>query len=113
MSRRFEKATSEKPIVVENKNKANRQEKRLAKELKGYTTAASGAGRNKGDIDTKNFKIEVKRTDKQSLAIKKSWLLKIEEESYGVGKEPALIIEIDGEEWVVIPKRLFKILSEE
>ena len=113
MSRRFEKATSENITVVENKNKANRQEKRLAKELKGYTTAASGAGRNKGDIDIRKFKIEVKRTDKQSLAIKKEWLLKIDEEAFGVGKEPALIIEIDGVEWAVIPKRIFKQISEE
>ena len=113
MSRRFEKATSEKIIVSENRSKSNKQEKRLAKEFGGRTTAASGAGRNKGDIDIKRFKIEVKRTDKQSLAIKKEWLVKIDEEAYGVGKDPALIIEIGGEEWDVIPKRIFKQISEE
>jgi Holliday junction resolvase len=113
MSRRFEKVTGEKITVSENKDKANRQEKRLAKEFGGVTTAASGSGRNKGDIDIRRFKIEVKRTDKQSLAIKKEWLVKIDEEAYGVGKDPALIIEIDGEEWAVIPKRIFKQISEE
>ena len=107
MSRRFEKATSEKIIVSENRSKSNKQEKRLAKEFGGRTTAASGAGRNKGDIDIKRFKIEVKRSERGSLAIKKEWLLKIDEEAYGVGKNPALAIEIDGEEWVIIPKRVF------
>ena len=108
MSRRWDKALEEKPIPVVNKQKSAKQEKRLAKEFGGRVTAGSGSGRNKGDIDLDSFKIEVKRTDNQSISLKKEWLSKIDEEAFSVGKYPALILEIDGLEWVAIPKPLFK-----
>jgi len=94
------------------KKKSQRQEVRVAKLLSGRVTPGSGSfAGHKGDIVHDRFLIEAKRTDKDSLSIKNSWLGKIEAEAFQAGRYPALSIQIGsrsqclgGEaDWVMIP----------
>ena len=89
------------------KDKSKKQENRIAKQTGGRTIAGSGSGRTKGDVNTKFFKIEAKRTDKESISLRKDWLRKISSEALSEGKRPALLFEVDGEEWAIILKMDF------
>ena len=64
---------------------SDRQEKRVAKTLKGRQTANSGATKwSKGDVVTDDWLIEAKTVTKEqkTFSIKKEWLLKNKEEAF-------------------------------
>lgn len=93
---------------------SNKQEKRVAKTVKGKKVANSGATDfNKGDVTTDRFLIECKTciTDKKSFSIKKEWLDKNKEETFAMGKDySALAFNFgpDSEDYYVIDEKLFK-----
>lgn len=103
------------------KKKSKKQEQRIAKQIGGKPTPGSGAfDGHKGDVTHDRFLIEAKRTDKQSLSVKKAWLDKIVAEAYQAGKNPALSIQIgertgcfDTEDWIMMPLSVFnKLIGE-
>ena len=102
------------------------QEHRVADRTGGRRVPGSGSSPySKGDVRLPEFLVECKKTEKASISIKHSWLEKITKEAEALGKEPALAIEIQGRDtdtrtlsvrdrdWVLIPARLFKKLTEE
>ena len=69
---------------------SSKQEKQIAKKLKGNCQLNSGATLfKKGDIVTKDWLIEAKTTltEKQSFSIKQEWLAKLKKESFAMNKE--------------------------
>lgn len=91
------------------KERSRMQEQRIAHDLAGRETIGSGNKMESGDVslDDLRIKIEAKRTDKESISIKKEWLVKAREELL-IGKEPVLEIEIQDERWYMIPHSSFK-----
>lgn len=80
--------------MTNNKNStryySSKQEKHIAKTIKGKTQSNSGATLfNKGDIVRDNWLIEAKTciSDKESFSIKKEWLTKLKQESFAMRKE--------------------------
>lgn len=76
---------------MQNKNKESTryysdiQEKSVCKALNAYQTPNSGASKfRKGDVFTNSFLIECKTvmTDKDSISIKKDWIIKNKEEAF-------------------------------
>jgi len=68
---------------------SNRQEKAVAKVIKGKQTANSGATEfKKGDVTTEDWLIECKTatTEKASFSIKRDWLDKNKEEAFAMNK---------------------------
>lgn len=99
--------------------KSKKQESRLAQELGGKTQKGSGSKDfHKGDVKTIELLVEAKRTDKDSLSVKKEWLVKIHAESVSYNKIPALSIEFDSmpsivpRDWVAIPAKTLSLLIE-
>lgn len=92
---------------------SSRQEKRVAKSVKGKTVANSGATAfSKGDVRTEDFLIEckTKTTESESMTIHRDWIDKNEEEAFAMGK-PYSAIAIDfgsGENFYIISEKLFK-----
>lgn len=91
---------------------SDRQEKHIAKAVKGRQTANSGATAfSKGDVVTEQFLIEAKTctTERSSFSIKKEWLEKNEEEKFAMGKDySALVFDFgDGIQHYVINENLF------
>jgi hypothetical protein len=90
---------------------SNKQEKSISKDLQGKPQINSGATPfYKGDVKTEHFLIEAKTTTtpKSSFAIKKEWLVKINNEAFASGsKLPVLAFrfEPDGEDYYVLTKR--------
>lgn len=69
---------------------SNKQEKRVAKNLKGKTIPNSGAIMfAAGDVVTEDWLIEckTKMTESNSMSIKREWLEKNEEEAFAMGKQ--------------------------
>ncbi len=106
------------PKYLENahKNKIKRsrsQEKRIAREYRGRVVAGSGSGREKGDVNTRTYKIEAKRTDTERISIRREWLTKITNQAISVGRLPLLEIEFEGGatapnlQWVMLEKSEF------
>lgn len=98
------------------------QEHRIANRTGGKRVPGSGSSPfAKGDVRLPEWLVECKKTEHGSLSVKKSWLVKISREAVAIQKEPALAIEIQGgpqdavceRDWVLIPARLFKKLTEE
>ena len=107
-----------------NKDKFRRSKKhenRLADKLGGKRLARSGgmawskwdsttAG---ADVTTKDFHIEHKRTEKDSMSLKKEWLEKVSAASLRVSKDPAVIVTFEEanrapKDWVMIPMDVFE-----
>lgn len=91
---------------------SNRQEKTIAKDLKGNQQINSGATPfYKGDVKTKHFLVEAKTstTAKYSVSIKKEWLEKINSEVFtmGGGKLPVLAFNFEpgGENYYILNSR--------
>lgn len=85
--------------------RSRKQEKRDARDYGGRVQAGSGCGTfKKGDVRTDDLLIENKRTDKQQMTLKAEWLDKIRNEALTEGRIPVVGIEIDGREWVLLPK---------
>lgn len=90
-----------------DKNDSQEQEKRLAKITQGRKTIASGAFRDKGDVETEDFLIECKITDNKSFSVKlKDWQ-KIRIEALQKHKTGIMHLDISGVKMFVIPEFLF------
>lgn len=99
--------------------KSRKDEERLAKEFGGKRLVQSGArARAKddsstqgADISTKSFWIEHKRTERESLSIKLSWLDKVSDGARAKAKDPMLLVTFDrkghSEDWVLVRKKTF------
>lgn len=87
-----------------SKKKSQKQERRLAKKLKdGRVQAGSGSlWGAKGDVRTKIHLIELKRTDKLSISLKKEWLDKITKEALKDNRIPSLGIEIGSKRYIIV-----------
>lgn len=99
--------------------KSQKQEERVAKDVDGKTQRGSGSKDfHKGDVKSIEFLIEAKRTDKDSLSVKKEWLIKVNAEALAYKRIPALSIEFDNmpnlvpKDWVAIPARTLALLIE-
>lgn len=97
---------------------SNQQEKQVEKNLKGRRTSNSGATRfSKGDLKTKSFLIECKTCTekKESMSVKKEWILKNRQEAFAMGK-PYSAIAIDfgdvKNQYYIIDENLFRMLQE-
>ena len=97
-------------------------EKRLAVELGGRATPASGALEGaKSDIVSGSFRYESKATQNDSMSLKYDWLLKISAEALHTNLTPALLLSFvtgDGRErkrgsWVCIPLDVFQEMTGE
>jgi hypothetical protein len=91
-----------------------KQEKAVAKYVKGLTTIASGALFGDGDVIVKGFGkdivIEAKRTDKQSMRLSKDWLVKLRKQSKN--RIPVLHLEIQDEGWYLVRPQEFLLILE-
>ena len=96
---------------------SSRQEKRIAKAVKGQRVANSGATAfNKGDVgtDTWLFEAKTKTSESQAFSIKKEWLLKNREEMFAMGKSyNALVFDFgDGNNYYVLDEKTFLQMKE-
>ena len=94
---------------------SKKQERAVAKALKGRRTANSGATLwSKGDVVTQKFLLECKTVteERQSFTIQKEWLEKNKEEAFAMNKPyNALVFDFgDGEQHYVIDEKLFQML---
>jgi hypothetical protein len=111
---RLHKNTENKPTRFYS----SKQEKYVAKEIGGKTTANSGATPfQKGDIVHEQFLIEckTKTSPSSSISIKKEWLDKLKEEARFMGKEFSTLIfnfEPNGENYAILPLQTFNIFLE-
>jgi len=93
---------------------SNRQEKAVAKVIKGKQTANSGATEfKKGDVTTEDWLIECKTatTEKVSFSIKRDWLDKNKEEAFAMNKSyNALCFDFgdNGNRYYIIDEKTFK-----
>jgi len=87
----------------EGQKQSRKHENRLAKELGGSRTAASGAfWSRKGDVRNENLLIEHKWTGKKSKTIQSAELKKIVNEAIMDGRTPVFGLHLDGEDYVVM-----------
>ena len=110
---------------AQRKRRSNAHEKRLATRLGGKRVPASGGklwsrrDRNDSvqtdgaDVRLSDFMIEHKRTDKESMSVKRQWLDQIKEVADRSAKDPGVILTYeDGrkilQEWVMIPLAVFE-----
>lgn len=97
---------------------SGRQERRVAKVLKGKTVTNSGASDFvAGDVTTDLFLIECKTCveEKKSFSIKKEWLEKNDEEKFAMGKDYSALAFNFGpgtNNYYVIDEKLFKRLND-
>lgn len=96
---------------------SNRQEKKVAKAVKGKQTSNSGASDfTAGDVTTSLFLIEckTKTVAGKSFTLRKDWFDKNKEEAFEMGKPySAVVVDFgDGENHYIINEKLFKILLE-
>lgn len=93
---------------------SNRQEKAVAKIIKGKQIANSGATEfKKGDVTTEDWLIECKTatTEKASFSIKRDWLDKNKEEAFAMNKSyNALCFDFgdNGNRYYIIDEKTFK-----
>ena len=82
---------------------SKRQEARIAKDISGAVTAASGAfWHRKGDVQNGVYKVEAKATAAKSISIKIDVWNKIRTEALLEGRIPALFLEIGGDTELVV-----------
>lgn len=98
---------------------SKRQEKKVAKAIKGKQVANSGAPAFvAGDVVTDDWLIECKTKTKDcsSFTIKEDWLLKNEEEAFSIGKNNSALCFDFGpsanKRYYVISERLFEQLKQ-
>lgn len=100
-----------------------KSEKRLAKHMGAKLHPNSGASRAaKSDASLKTFRLEMKSTTTQTVALDMAWLVKIAQEALDHGQTPAVTISFvgpDGKarmkhyaEWVVLPLTAFEELRD-
>lgn len=87
----------------EGQKQSQKHEKRIAKEIGGSTTAASGAfWSRKGDVRNDDLLVEHKWTGKKSKTIQAAELQKITTEAIMDGRTPVFGIHLDGEDYVIL-----------
>lgn len=93
------------------------QERLLAAEHKGRRQPGSGSGsRHKGDVTEDLLLIEAKTTGKESISIKREWVLDIRRKAAETGQLPALTFGFDDqglgrEDWTALPSRTAAVLA--
>lgn len=74
--------------------RAKKQEKELAKRLRGALTPASGAKDEKGDVRVRRVaRVECKTTKHKSFSVTLDMIQKIEEAALSTGEMPILLVE--------------------
>ena len=96
---------------------SSRQEKRIAKAVKGKRVANSGATAfSKGDVRTDDwlFECKTKTSESQSHTIQKAWLIKNREEMFAMGKSyNALVFDFgDGNNYYILDEKTFLKMKE-
>lgn len=91
---------------------SSKQEKRVAKAVKGKTVANSGAPKFvAGDVRTENwlFECKTKTTPSESMSIKREWLDKNAEEAFAMGKDySAVVIDFGwGDNYYIVDEKTF------
>ncbi|GIW22509.1 MAG: hypothetical protein KatS3mg068_1516 [Candidatus Sericytochromatia bacterium] len=96
---------------LSNKKKANLQEKKTSKKLGINLTKNSGAGKVKADLISHKKKVivECKRTDKNSISLKKEWIEKLESESKLTNLLPLIEIQFCDKSYYLIADSEFTI----
>ncbi|MBO6272868.1 hypothetical protein J6O48_08850 [bacterium] len=95
---------------------SNKQEKQVAKAVKGKQTSNSGATAfQKGDVITTDWLIECKTSTsyKKSFSIKEDWIKKNKEEAFGTGKLYSALAFNFGpntDNYYIIDEKMFKYL---
>lgn len=105
---------------MNNRYFSNKQEKNIAKAVKGKKQPNSGATMfRKGDVISEYFLIEAKTVTKEqtSFTIKKEWLDKLKEEQFAMRKPySALAFNFGGlgneKNYYIIDERIFMLLNE-
>jgi hypothetical protein len=109
---------------AERFRRSKAHENRIAGKLGGSRLARSGglpwskhdsttAG---GDIKTKGWHLEHKRTEHDSMSIKKEWLHKVSAAARQRAKDPGLVVTFENklaapEDWVLIPMAVYQRLT--
>ena len=102
--------------------RSRKHEQRIATAMGGRRIARSGGKAwsrwdkttDQGDIKTPIFHLEHKRTDKDSMSVKKEWLDKVSDGAQRVGKDPGVVITFEDpvkgkvEDWVLVPLAVAK-----
>lgn len=97
--------------------RSNKAERRVASSLGGRRIARSGAKQwssgdykttDRGDIRTPLLHVEHKRTDRESMSVKKEWLDKVSKGAARVDKTPALVLTFEERgkppsDWILLP----------
>lgn len=112
----------------DHRKESDKHEKRMAKRLGGKTQRGSGAVRHRrGDVKTVEMLVECKRTDREGISIKRSWVEKITMEATNTGKIPAIALEFGDnkpgvhrsgprfpidKDWMAVPTSFFNELLE-
>jgi len=98
----------------EGQKQSQAHEKRIAKEIGGSTTAASGAfWSRKGDVRSNDLLVEHKWTGKKSKTIQSAELKKITNEAIMDGRTPVFGIHLDGEDYVILLETdFFELMNE-
>jgi hypothetical protein len=70
-----------------NKSDATDNEQKVAEQLDMRTTVGSGnKDRDKGDLSSSNFLVEMKQTKHKSIVLQREWIEKIHQEAYDKDK---------------------------
>ena len=95
------------------RKRSDKQEKYLAKVLKGRTTSGSGSVFGENDVKTRLFDIEAKTTQSKQYIIKEAELEKMERRA-SAGRVPVFVIgfEETGRSYAMIPLSDFISLSD-
>lgn len=89
-------------------NRSRKQEERIAQEFGGRRVPGSGAfWHRKGDVAAGDYLLELKRTDAASFRITRLVWEKIRKEALLSGRMPAMVLEIQDTELVVLGKEDF------
>jgi len=108
--------------------RSRKQEQRVADRLGGRRLPANGAKSisrwstskvlntnptQKGDLSCREFHIEHKRTETDTMSIKREWVRKVSEGARFAGKDPAVIVTFEKrgmpeEDWVLVPIAVFE-----
>jgi hypothetical protein len=87
---------------------SDKQEKSLSKRLGFRQHSNSGAGKEKHDMSNDELLVEVKRTDRKSYALNASYWQALQKVALSQNKEPIMILDIQGNELVVMRLALFE-----
>jgi hypothetical protein len=112
---------------TDRKRRSNKNEHRLAKKLSGgkrikqsggalWSPRERGSGTRVtegGDVKTRDFHMENKRTDTKSMSLKREWLDDVKAAARRAMKDPGVILTFEtkfkeSEDWVMVPIEVFE-----